>query len=362
MSDQINYRRHGLVDASSITLASAGFATIETNDISDVVATEGNMPSLSGATAWLNSEPLTAAALRGKVVLVDFWTYTCINWLRTLPYIRAWAENYREQGLVVLGVHTPEFPFEHNIENVRQAVEAMRIAYPVAVDNDYAVWNAFNNHYWPALYLFDVDGQIRHHHFGEGDYARSEIMIQRLLAEAGNTSISVGDDLVSGSVAAQGIEADADWSDLETPETYLGYERAERFASAEGAEMGISRLYTAPARLRPNHWALVGDWTMGPQAAMLSTANGRIAYQFHARDLHLVMGPTTRGSSVRFKVRLDGQAPGAAHGSDTGAQGDGAVTEQRTYQLIRQPQPIGDRRFEIEFLDPGVEVFAFTFG
>ncbi len=198
MSEQINYRRHGLVDASSTVLASSGFATIETNDIASDTATEGNMPSLSGATAWLNSEPLTAAALRGKVVLVDFWTYTCINWLRTLPYIRAWAEKYREQGLVTVGVHTPEFLFEHDLENVRQAVKAMRVAYPVAVDNDYAIWTAFNNHFWPALYLFDVEGQIRHHHFGEGDYARSEIMIQRLLVEGGNSTTSVGDDLVSG--------------------------------------------------------------------------------------------------------------------------------------------------------------------
>ncbi|HEY7341328.1 MAG TPA: thioredoxin family protein [Ktedonobacterales bacterium] len=361
MPDQIDYRRHGLVDASSIALASAGFATIETNEISDA-ASEGNMPSLSGATAWLNSEPLTAAALRGKVVLVDFWTYTCINWLRTLPYIRAWAETYRDQGLVTLGIHTPEFPFEHDLENVRQAVKAMRIAYPVAVDSDYAVWNAFNNHFWPALYLFDVEGQIRHHHFGEGDYARSEIMIQRLLAEGGNSRISVGDDLVVGSVAGQGIEADADWSDLETPETYLGYERADHFASPEGAALGVNFVYTAPSRLRRNHWALAGDWTLGPQAAAVNMANGRIAYQFHSRDLHLVMGPATRGSSARFKVRLDGQEPGAAHGSDIDEQGDGALTEQRTYQLIRQPQPIDDRRFEIEFLDPGAQAFAFTFG
>ncbi len=362
MSEQINYRRHGLVDASSIVLASSGFATIETNDIASDTATEGNMPSLSGATAWLNSEPLTAAALRGKVVLVDFWTYTCINWLRTLPYIRAWAEKYREQGLVTIGVHTPEFLFEHDLENVRQAVKAMRVAYPVAVDNDYAIWTAFNNHFWPALYLFDVEGQIRHHHFGEGDYARSEIMIQRLLVEGGNSSISVGDDLVSGSVAAQGVEADADWSDLETPETYLGYERAEHFASPEGAALSVSHVYTAPTRLRRNHWALAGDWTLGPQAATVNMANGRIAYQFHARDVHLVMGPATSGSSARFKVRLDGQAPGAAHGSDIDEQGDGTVSDQRLYQLIRQTQPVDDRRFEIEFLDLGAEAFAFTFG
>jgi hypothetical protein len=263
---------------------------------------------------------------------------------------------------VTLGIHTPEFPFEHDLENVRQAVKAMRIAYPVAVDSDYAVWNAFNNHFWPALYLFDVEGQIRHHHFGEGDYARSEIMIQRLLAERGNSRISVGDDLVVGSVAGQGIEADADWSDLETPETYLGYERADHFASPEGAALGVNFVYTAPSRLRRNHWALAGDWTLGPQAAAVNMANGRIAYQFHSRDLHLVMGPATRGSSARFKVRLDGQEPGAAHGSDIDEQGDGALTEQRTYQLIRQPQPIDDRRFEIEFLDPGAQAFAFTFG
>ncbi|HEY1390554.1 MAG TPA: redoxin family protein [Ktedonobacterales bacterium] len=361
MPYQIDYRRHGFVDASSIALASAGFATIETDNISEA-ASEGNMPSLSGATAWLNSEPLTATALRGHVVLVNFWTYTCINWLRTLPYVRAWAETYRDKGLVVLGVHTPEFPFEHNIENVRQAVKAMRVAYPVAVDSDYAIWNAFSNHFWPALYLFDIDGQIRHHHFGEGDYARSEIMIQRLLAEAGNTSFSVGDALVSGSVVAQGIEADADWSDLETPETYLGYERADHFASPENMAGGGGHVYTAPARLRQNQWALAGDWTVGPQAAVLTTANGRIACQFHARDLHMVLGPASPGASARFRVLLDGQTAGAAHGVDTNEQGDGTVTEQRLYQLIRQPQPIGDRRFEIEFLDPGVAAFAFTFG
>jgi thiol-disulfide isomerase/thioredoxin len=319
---------------------------------------EGELRSLSSATAWLNAQPLTAADLRGKVVLIDFWTYTCINWQRTLPYVRAWAEKYKDQGLVVIGVHAPEFAFEHDVENVRRAAKHLRVEYPIAIDNDFAIWRAFNNHYWPALYLLDAEGRIRHHHFGEGEYGRSELMIQRLLAEAGIGGI--GDELVS--VDARGAEAAADWSSLESPETYLGYERAEHFASPDGLAVGDRRVYAAPARLRLNHWALAGDWTVEQHAAGLNTANGRIVYQFHARDLHLVMGPAARGTSVRFRVRLDGQAPGAAHGSDVDDQGNGTVSEQRLYQLIRQPQPIADRQFEIEFLDAGAEAFAFTFG
>ncbi|HEU5439702.1 MAG TPA: thioredoxin family protein [Ktedonobacterales bacterium] len=322
------------------------------------VPLEGELRSLDSATAWLNSPPLRAADLRGKVVLVDFWTYTCINWLRTLPYVRAWAENYTDQGLVVIGVHAPEFPFEHDIENVRRATKDMRIAYPIAIDNDFAIWHGFSNHYWPALYLFDAQGDIRYHHFGEGEYVRSETMIQRLLAEAGVGGTS--HDLVA--VAGRGVEAEADWGSLKSPEAYLGNERAEHFASPGGAAVGQPHVYAAPAQLRRNQWALAGNWTVGAQAAMLNTANGRIAYRFHARDLHLVMGPATRGASVRFRVRLDGQAPGAAHGSDIDDQGHGTVSEQRLYQLIRQPKPIADRLFEIEFLDAGVEAFAFTFG
>jgi len=360
MSEQINYRRHGLVDASSITLASADADTLDAADIpsSSDATFEGRMPPLDGATAWLNSPPLTTQGLRGKVVLVEFWTYTCINWLRTLPYVRAWAEKYRDQGLVVIGAHAPEFPFEHDLENVRRAARDMRIAYPIAIDNKFAIWRAFSNHYWPAMYFVDAAGRIRRHQFGEGDYEEAERVIQRLLVEAGVTGVP--QDVVSGD--AQGAEAAADWNDLESPETYLGYERGESFASPGGLALDERRTYAIPAGLGRNEWALAGDWTVGEQAARLNMANGRIAYRFHARDLHLVMGPAARGTSVRYRVLLDGQPAGAAHGSDVDDQGYGTVTDQRLYQLIRQPQPITDRQFVIEFLDPGVEAFVFTFG
>src|SRR6266566_4373158 len=319
---------------------------------------EGEMPSLGGATAWLNSPPLSAAGLRGNVVLIDFWTYTCINWLRTLPYVRAWAEKYRDHGVVVIGVHTPEFTFEHDIENVRRAAQDMRIAYPIAIDNDYAIWSAFNNHYWPALYLVDAQGRIRYHQFGEGAYEQSEMIIQQLLAEAGLGGIA--HELVS--VDAQGAEAAADWGDLRSPENYVGDARTENFASPGGAVLDQPRVYAVPARLRLNHWALAGDWTVERETTVLNKANGRIAYRFHARDLHLVMGPAARGTSVRFRVFIDGQAPGAAHGSDVDEQGNGRASDQRLYQLIRQSGHIADRQFEIEFLDAGVEAFVFTFG
>ena len=319
---------------------------------------EGVFPSLGGATEWLNSPPLTAAGLRGKVVLIDVWTYTCINWLRTLPYVRAWAEKYRNQGLVVIGVHSPEFEFERNVDNVRREAKDMRVDYPIAIDNDFAIWRALKNDYWPALYFVDAQGRIRHHQFGEGDYDRSERIIQQLLSEAGSSGIS--HDLVS--VDAHGAEAAADWDSLKSPENYVGYERTENFASPGGAASDKARVYAVPARLKLNHWALAGDWTIGKQATVLNKPNGRIAYRFHARDLHLVMGPAARGTSVRFRVLIDGKPPGAAHGNDVDEHGNGTVTEQRLYQLIRQPKPIDDRQFEIEFLDPGVEVFAFTFG
>ena len=319
---------------------------------------EGTFPSLSGATQWLNSAPLTPASLRGKVVLVNFWTYTCINWLRTLPYVHAWAEKYKDHGLVVIGVHTPEFGFEHDIDNVRREVRDLMVDYPVAVDNDYAVWDAFANHYWPALYLIDAQGRIRYHHFGEGNYEQSEMMIQQLLAEAGHTDVS--HQLVT--VDPQGVQVAAEWGDLRSGENYVGYDRTENFASPNGAALGEQQVYTAPRELFLNDWALSGDWTMERQFVRLNQPNGRIIYHFHARDLHLVMGPAAPGMSVRFRVLVDGQAPGAAHGLDVDDQGNGAVTEQRLYQLIRQAQPIADRLFEIEFLDPGVEAYAFTFG
>ena len=319
---------------------------------------EGAFPSLDGANGWLNSQPLTPGSLRGKVVLVDFWTYTCINWQRSLPYVRAWAEKYRDQGLVVIGVHTPEFRFEKDLDNVRTAVKALKVDYPVAVDNGYAIWHAFHNQYWPALYFVDAKGNIRHHQFGEGEYKRSEKIIQQLLNEAGNSGAS--HDLVEPD--AHGLEVAADWGNLESPENYLGSGRTRNFASPGGAIVDRSRNYAAPGLLKLNHWALSGDWTVKTDAVVLNRASGRIEYRFHARDLHLVMGPVSRASSVRFRVLIDGQPAGTAHGIDVDEQGYGAVTEQRLYQLIRQPQPITDRKFEIEFLDSGVEAFAFTFG
>jgi thiol-disulfide isomerase/thioredoxin len=319
---------------------------------------EGELPSLGGAIEWLNSEPLTTAGLRGHVVLIQFWTYTCINWLRTLPYVRAWAEKYKHHGLVVIGVHTPEFAFEHNIDNVRRAAKDMRVEYPIAIDSDYAIWSAFDNHYWPALYFVDAQGRIRHHQFGEGDYEQSEMIIQRLLAEAG--IVGIAQELVS--VEANGVEAAADWGSLRSGENYVGSERTENFASPGGVAFDTPHVYAVPARLRLNQWALDGDWTVGRQATVLNAADGRIAYRFHARDLHLVMGPAARGTSVRFRVRVDGEPPGPAHGSDVDEEGNGTVSDQRLHQLIRQPQPIADRLFEIAFLDSGVEAYAFTFG
>jgi thiol-disulfide isomerase/thioredoxin len=320
--------------------------------------TQGALPSLGGATGWLNSPPLTTADLRGKVVLVDFWTYTCINWLRTLGYVRAWAEKYEDQGLVVVGVHTPEFPFEQDVENVREAAKDMTVEYPVALDSDYAVWRAFSNRYWPAVYIADAEGQIRHHQFGEGGYEECERVIQRLLREAGGEGIS--DDLVS--VADEGFEAQADWANLESPETYLGYEQAQRLASPVGVALDEPRTYVAPHPLQLNDWALSGDWTVQRRASVLNQADGRIAFRFHARDVHLVMGPRARGTSVPFRVLVDGEPPDAAHGLDVNEEGHGTVAEQRLYQLIREPGSITDRTFEISYLAPGVEAYAFTFG
>jgi thiol-disulfide isomerase/thioredoxin len=319
---------------------------------------EGQLPSLSGATGWLNSPPLTAAELRGRVVLVNFWTYTCINWLRQLPYVRAWAEKYQGDGLVVLGVHTPEFDVERDLDNVRRAVKDLRVDYPVVIDNDYVIWDAFGNRYWPALYFVDAQGRIRHDRFGEGDYEQSEAVIQRLLTEAGSGGI--GHELVS--VDAGGVEAAADWDSLWSPENYLGYQRTENFASSNGAVLDTPHGYAAPARLALNQWALAGNWTVGRQAIVLNQAGGRIACRFHARDLHMVMAPLAPGTSVRFRVGLDGQPPGAAHGTDLDDQGNGTLTDPRLYQLVRQPGPVSERTFEITFLDPGVQAYAFTFG
>jgi len=319
---------------------------------------EGRIPGFDGATGWLNSAPLSPASLRGKVVLVDFWTYTCINWLRTLGYVRAWAEKYEDQGVVVVGVHTPEFPFEHDVDNVRQAAMDLRVEYPIALDSDYAVWRAFSNQYWPAVYIADTEGRIRHHHFGEGGYEECERVIQQLLHEAGHEDI--GDDLVS--VADDGFEAQADWTNLESPETYLGYEQAQNFASPGGAEFDEPRTYAAPDPLSLNRWALSGDWTVAQKASVLNRADGRIAFRFHARDVNLVMGPPSRDTSVPFRVLVDGEPPGAAHGLDVDEGGRGTLSEQRLYQLVRERGSITDRTFEITYLAPGVEAYCFTFG
>jgi thiol-disulfide isomerase/thioredoxin len=322
------------------------------------LAVEGNLPALDGATAWINSQPLKAADLRGKVVLFEFWTYTCINWRRQLPYVRAWADKYRDKGLVVIGVHSPEFAFEKNIDNVRRETKEIRVPFPVAVDSNYAVWRAFNNEYWPALYFVDTQGRIRHHHFGEGDYEQSETVIKQLLAEAGASGID--DGLVS--VTGQGPEAAADWDDLKSGENYVGYERTESFVSPGGPVRDKPHAYAAPTHLSLNQWALRGDWTIKKDRTQSNDATGQLTYRFHARDLHLVMGPSAPGKRVRFRVLIDGHAPGAAHGADVDEQGYGTMSEQRMYQLIRQAKPIGDRDFTINFLDPGAEAFCFTFG
>jgi thiol-disulfide isomerase/thioredoxin len=300
---------------------------------------------------------LTPDGLRGRVVLIDFWTYTCVNWLRTLPYVRAWATAYAEHGLTVIGAHTPEFDFEHDRDNVVAQAQALRVGFPIALDNDYGVWRAFGNHFWPAIYLADAEGRIRYHHFGEGEYAMTEMAIQQLLRDAG---AHVDSGLVS--VEARGLEVAADFGSLRSPETYLGTGQATGFASPDGLRENRPHDYAAPTRLGLNQWAPTGTWTITDRAAVLAEPGGRIDFRFQARDVNLVMGPPRRGVAVPFRVRLDGRPVTAAHGSDVDAEGNGIVTEQRTYQLVRQPAPIGEATFEIEFLAAGVEAFCFTFG
>ncbi|HET6606423.1 MAG TPA: cytochrome c biogenesis protein DipZ [Rhodopila sp.] len=329
-----------------------------------VTASAGNlpvlddMPPLDGATTWLNSPPLTVEGLKGKVVLVDFWTYSCINCLRAIPYVRAWAEKYKDQGLVVIGVHSPEFAFERNVDNVRKAIADLKIGYPVAIDNDYAIWRAFGNQYWPAHYFIDAKGRIRHEHFGEGNYDESERVIQQLLAEAGDRRVPSG--LVS--ITASGAEAASDTKDVRSPETYIGFERAEHFVSPGGATGDMPHDYTVSGSLELNQWGLTGNWTVGGEKATSNGKDDGIVFRFHARDLHLVLGPGPEGGPVHFRVTVDGAAPGNSHGADVDADGDGVVTGQRLYQLVRQAGPVKDRTFEIHFLDPGVQAFAFTFG
>jgi thiol-disulfide isomerase/thioredoxin len=364
ISDAVsNDRRHFLrtaamtAGATALGVITSADAQTRNTKAAAQLSTEGQMPSLRGVTEWLNSKPLTTGDLRGKVVLINFWTYSCINWRRQLPYVRAWAEKYGNQGFVVIGVHSPEFSFEKSAANVRWAAKEMRVSHPVAIDNEFAIWRAFKNQYWPALYFVDAQGRIRHHQFGEGEYERSESVIQQLLVEDG---IGVNPGLVS--VVADGAEAPADWGELKSPENYVGYERTEGFASRGGSIPDQRRPYAMPAALKLNQWALAGDWTIEKQRIVLNKANGRIAYRFHARDLHLVMGPSAAGTSVRFRVLINGEAAVAARGSDVDDRGAGRVVEPRMYQLIRQPKPIVDRQFEIEFIDSGVEAFSFTFG
>jgi thiol-disulfide isomerase/thioredoxin len=355
MSQAISHHRRRFLRAAAMTFAASPFTLLGSPVRLPI---EGESPALHGATAWLNSDPLTKNGLHGKVVLVDFWTYSCINWRRSLPYLRAWADRYRDHGLVVIGVHSPEFGFEHDIGNVRQAASEMKIDYPIAMDNDYAIWRAFENEFWPALYFIDEKGRIRHHKFGEGDYDQSEAVIQNLLTEAGVGGLGSG----LAPVNAAGPEVAADWFDLKSGENYLGFERTENFASPGGVASSKSHSYTLPKDLKLNHWALSGEWTAGKQEIRLNAANGRIAYQFHACDLHLVVVPAAKGTPVRFRVFLDGQPPGGARGTDVDEMGQGAMAEPRMYHLIRQAKPILDRRFEIEFLDPCADAYSFTFG
>ncbi len=318
---------------------------------------EGPVPPLDGAVQWLNSPPLTAAGLKGKVVLVDFWTYSCINCLRAIPYVEAWAQKYKDQGLVVIGVHAPEFAFEKNVDNVKKAIADLGITYPVAIDNNYAIWRAFDNEYWPAHYFIDAQGQVRHHHFGEGDYDQSERVIQQLLAEAGRANVS--NDIVD--VKATGAEAASNEADVQSPETYVGYLRAQNFVDDAGTVNDTSHDYVA-ATPKLNEWGLAGNWTVGPQEATSNSADSRLYYRFHARDLHLVLGPSADGKPVRFQITVDGKPPADSHGVDTDANGNGVVTGQRLYQLVRATGPVSDHTFEIKFLDPGAQAYAFTFG
>lgn len=319
---------------------------------------EGDVPELHGATAWLNSDPLNRKALRGRVVLIDVCTYSCINWRRSLPYVRAWHERYKENGLVVIGIHSPEFAFEHDIENIKQGLSGMGVSYPVAVDNDYAIWNALDNRFWPALYLGDARGRIRYHKFGEGDYEHSETVLRQLLEDAGVHKLGAG----LTRVVPAGPEVAADWANLRSEENYLGYERTQNFTSAAGIGANKLRVYGASKELKINHWTLTGGWVAEKDAVRLNAAAGSITYRFHARDLHLVMGPELRGTPIRFRIQIDGQAPGPAHGSDVDERGEGVVDSPRMYHLIRQSGTITDRTFQVEFLSPGLKAYSFTFG
>jgi thiol-disulfide isomerase/thioredoxin len=347
----------GELGPASQTTASPGRALGGSLDPSRWARTDG-LPDFNGATGWLNSAPLAISELRGKVVLIEFWTYTCINWRRQLPYTRAWAAKYKDKGLVVVGVHSPEFEFEKSIDNIRRAALAAGIGYPIAVDSDHSIWRAFRNAYWPALYFIDAQGRIRHRQFGEGGYERAERVLQELLIQAGATGLTP--DLVQ--VEATGPEVAADFGSLRSPETYLGFARSENFLAGEDAPLGRRSSHSFPTRIGLNEWALDGAWKVEREVAILAKPHGRIAYVFHARDLHLVMGPSAGRAAVRFRVTVDGKVPGPMHGVDTDEHGHGTASELRLYQLIRERSRVGTHRFEIEFLDAGVEVYSFTFG
>ncbi len=332
--------------------------TISERGLNPSLGDEGAMPDLDNAIGWLNSVPLSGKSLRGTVVLADFWTYTCINSLRPLPYVKDWAAKYKDAGLVVIGVHTPEFSFEHQPMNVGNAVSNLNITFPVAIDSNSRIWQAFHNQYWPAQYLVDAKGRIRYHHFGEGDYGDIEHAIQELLKENGATGLASGTTGVSG----VGIEAAPDWADARSPETYIGYRQAENFASPERVSKDSAKTYSAPAKPSLNHWGLSGSWNVNAESAVLLAVPGKILFRFHSRDLHLVLAPLKDANPVRFVVRLDGAAPGENCGFDTTPDGSGEIRAPRLYQLIRQKGPIVDRTFEIEFLDPGVQALDFTFG
>jgi thiol-disulfide isomerase/thioredoxin len=357
--EEINRHRRRFLRTSAMTIAAAPFVlTACASESHSALGDEGRMPELDGAIGWLNSAPLTRESLRGKVVFVDFWTYTCINSLRPLPYVKSWAAKYKDAGLVVIGAHTPEFSFEHEPVNVQNAVRDLNVTYSVAIDSNYRIWQAFNNSYWPAQYFIDAKGRIRFHHFGERDYIECERVIQQLLKENGATGFDAGISSVSG----VGIEAPPDIENEDSPETYVGYGEAERFASRERVAHDSTRTYSPPANPALNEWGLSGAWNVGKESAELQIAPGRVLFRFHSRDLHFVLAPTKDGKPVRFKVILDGAAPGENSGSDCAPDGSGEVQEPRLYQLIRQKDKIIDRTFEIEFLDPGARAVDFTFG
>jgi thiol-disulfide isomerase/thioredoxin len=359
--DEINTDRRCFLGTAAMTIPAVPFvlaSSMSAEESRPAGGDEGAMPDLDGAIGWLNSAPLSRKSLRGKVVLVDFWTYTCINSIRPLPYLRNWAAKYHDAGFVLIGVHTPEFSFEHESVNVQNALHNLNVTFPVAIDSNSRIWQSFNNQAWPAQYLVDAKGRIRYHHFGEGDYGEMERVIQQLLKENGTTGL-LSD---ATSVSAIGIEAAPDWTDARSPETYIGYRQAQNFASPEKVRRESVEIYSAPAKPSLNHWGLSGSWNVNAESAVLQTVPGQIVFRFHSRDLHLVLAPTKDGKPVRFKVTLDGAAPGENCGVDTALDGSGEIRESRLYQLIRQKGPIVDRTFEIEFLDPGVQALDFTFG